>query len=80
MYYRVNNLVYVTFHMKVNISNQGSNYACIRGLPFTAASNMNAQVLAIRESYGGINYYPSCANIQDSSSMIYIQNSGGEAA
>lgn len=80
MYYRINNLVYVTFHMKVNISNQGTDYACIRGLPFAAADNMDGQGLAIHECYGGLDYYPASANISDSSSVICIQNSGGERA
>lgn len=80
MYYRINNLVYVTFHMKVNISNQGTDYACIRGLPFASAGNMDGQGLAIHECYGGLDYYPASANISDSSSVICIQNSGGERA
>ena len=80
MYYRINNLVYVTFHIKVNISNQGTDYACIRGLPFASAGNMDGQGLAIHECYGGLDYYPASANISDSSSVICIQNSGGERA
>ena len=66
--------------MKVNISNQGTDYACIRGLPFAAADNMDGQGLAIHECYGGLDYYPASANISDSSSVICIQNSGGERA
>lgn len=79
-YYRINNLVYVTFHMKVNISNQGTDYACVKGLPFTASNNMNSQSLALHECYGGIDQRPATANICDSSSIIYLQNSSGECA
>lgn len=79
-YYRINNLVYITFHMKVNISNQGTDYACVKGLPFTASNNMNSQSLALHECYGGIDQRPATANICDSSSIIYLQNSSGECA
>ena len=80
MYYRINNLVYISFHMKTNISNQGSNYACVRGLPFTSANNMNGQGLAIHECFGGIDQYPASANIGDSTSTIFVQNAGGECS
>ena len=79
-YYRINNLVYITFHMKVNISNQGTDYACVKGFPFTASNNMNSQSLALHECYGGIDQRPATANICDSSSIIYLQNSSGECA
>ena len=79
-YYRINNLVYITFHMKVNISNQGTDYACVKGLPFTASNNMNSQSLTLHECYGGIDQRPATANICDSSSIIYLQNSSGECA
>ena len=79
-YYRINNLVYITFHMKVNISNQGTDYACVKGLPFTASNNMNSQSLALHECYGGIDQRPATANICDSSSIIYVQNSSSECA
>lgn len=79
-YYRINNLVYITFHMKVNISNQGTDYACVKGLPFTASNNMNSQSLALHECYGGIDQRPATANICDSSPIIYLQNSSGECA
>ena len=79
-YYRINNLVYITFHMKVNISNQGTDYACVKGLPFTASNNMTSQSLALHECYGGIDQRPATANICDSSSIIYLQNSSGECA
>ena len=79
-YYRINNLVYITFHMKVNISNKGTDYACVKGLPFTASNNMNSQSLALHECYGGIDQHPATANIGDSSSIIYLQNSSGECA
>ncbi|MEI3542047.1 MAG: BppU family phage baseplate upper protein [Acutalibacteraceae bacterium] len=80
MYYRINNLVYISFHMKANISNQGSNYACVRGLPFTSSNNMNGQGLAIHECFGGIDQYPASANIGDSTSTIFVQNAGGECS
>ena len=79
-YYRINNLVYITFHMKVNISNQGTDYACVKGLPFIASNNMNSQSLALHECYGGIDQRPATANICDSSPIIYLQNSSGECA
>lgn len=79
-YCRINNLVYVSFHMKANITGQGTDYACITGLPFTAASGMNGQALALHECFGGTSMYPSAGNIGDSTSIIYLQNAGGEGA
>ena len=44
------------------------------------SNNMNSQSLALHECYRGIEQRPATANIGDSSSMIYLQNSSGECA
>lgn len=79
-YYRINNLVYITFHLKVNITNAGTDYACIRGLPFATTNNMDGQGLALRECFGGLDHNPGSAFIPDSSSIIYLQTVGGEGS
>ena len=81
-YYRVNNLVYISFHLKANITNKGSGYACINGLPFSAGGSLEGQGLALREMYGAItnqNYSESCF-VLDGSSSIYLQTFGGAYA
>ncbi len=48
-YYRINNLVYITFYMKINITNCGSGYAQIGGLPFVSGTDTGGQGLALHE-------------------------------
>lgn len=79
-YYKINNLVYITFHIKGKITNAGTGYARITGLPFTSQSNMLNQALALIESQGGLaqplpNFY-----VQDNSKAISIRKSGGTVA
>ena len=80
-YYRINDLVYITFYMKVNITNQGSGYACINGLPFTASTSDNGgYALSLREIFGGISGTPASAFIPDSTAMIRISAASGANA
>ena len=79
-YYKINNLVYITFHIKGKITNAGTEYAQITGLPFTSQSNMFEQALALIECQGGLieqlpNFY-----VQDNSKTISIRKSGGTVA
>lgn len=66
--------------MKVNISNQGTDYACVKGLPFTAVDGADGQGFTVRESLGAISSYPASAHLSDSTATINIQSSGGDMA
>lgn len=79
-YYRINNLVYITFHLKAKITNAGSGYAAIKGLPFTAVDGADGQGFTVRESLGAISSYPASAHLSDSTATINIQSSGGDMA
>ena len=79
-YYRINNLVYITFHLKAKITNAGSGYAAIKGLPFTAVDGADGQSFTVRESLGAISSYPASAHLSDSTATINIQSSGGDMA
>lgn len=79
-YYRINNLVYITFHMKINITNWGSGYAQIGGLPFTAAGNMNNQGLALREFIVNTTAVNNpCGSVIDSTKKICLYKDSGES-
>ncbi len=78
---RINNLCYVSFHGKWNITNGGTDYARITGLPFAAASNMNGQSLALHEMFGGINRDATRVGvIPDNSTQINLQGVHGSYA
>lgn len=79
-YYKINNLVYITFHIKGKITNAGTGYAQITGLPFTSQSNMLEQALALIESQGGLIEQLPNLYVQDNSKTISIRKSGGTAA
>ena len=79
-YYKINNLVYITFHIKGKITNAGTEYAQITGLPFTSQSNMFDQALALIESQGGLTQPLPNFYVQDNSKTISIRKSGGTVA
>ena len=81
-YYRIGNLCFITFHMKETITSAGTGYARISGLPYTSASSLNGQGLAIRECSGGItcNATDTVAFIPDNSTYINIQNQFGQTS
>lgn len=79
-YYKINNLVYITFHIKGKITNAGTGYAKITGLPFTSHPNMNNQALALMEHLGGLTGQLPNFYVQDNSKTISIRKSGGTAA
>ena len=37
VYYRVGDLVYIAFHIKMSIEDAGNGYACIKGLPYVCS-------------------------------------------
>ena len=77
-YKRINNLCYVTFHGKWSISNAGTDYACITGLPYKSASGLNGQSLALHEMFGAITTNPTRAGIiPDNSTRIDLQGENG---
>ena len=81
-YYRIGNLCFITFHMKETITSAGTGYARISGLPYTSASSLDGQGLAIRECSGGItcNATDTVAFIPDNSTYINIQNQFGQTS
>ena len=79
-HYRINNLVYITFHLKAKITNAGSGYAAIKGLPFTVVDGADGQGFTVRESLVAISSYPASAHLSDSTATINVQSSGGDMA
>lgn len=79
-YYKINNLVYITFHIKGKITDAGTEYAEITGLPFTSQSNMLNQALALIESRGGLIGQLPNLYVQDNSKAISIRKVGGTSA
>ena len=51
VYYRIGNLVFIACHIKMSISNAGSNYACIKGLPYTCSAGCDKYGLSLVEEY-----------------------------
>ncbi|MGN1044319.1 MAG: DUF859 family phage minor structural protein [Acutalibacteraceae bacterium] len=77
-YKRFNNLCYVSFHGKWNITNAGTDYACVTGLPYVSNGGMNGQSLALHEMFGAISTNPTrCGVIPDNSSRIDLQGEHG---
>lgn len=75
---RINDLCYVTFFGKWDITNSGTDYACVTGLPFPAADNVCGQALALHQVYGAINQNPTRTGvIPDSSSRIDLLGENG---
>ena len=79
-YYKINNLVYITFHIKGKITNAGTGYARITGLPFTSQPSMSNQALALIESQGGLIGQLPNLYVQDNSKTISIRKVGGTVA
>lgn len=79
-YYKINNLVYITFHIKGKITNAGTGYAQITGLPFTSQPNMLNQALALIESRDGLIGQLPNLYVQDNSKTISIRKVGGPVA
>lgn len=79
-YYKINNLVYITFHIKGKITNAGTEYAQITGLPFTSQSDMSNQALALMEHLGGLAGALPILYVQDNSKTISIRKAGGSSA
>ena len=46
-YYRIGELVYITFYIHANITNAGSGKAYIGGLPFAGRSNTDRQAISL---------------------------------
>ena len=78
---RINNFCYVSFHGKWTISNSGSDYACVTGLPYTSASGLNGQSLSLHEMFGGVTTNPTRVGvIPDNSTRINLQGEHGSHA
>lgn len=68
-YYRIGNLVYITFFIHANITNTGTGSAHIDGLPFVAHSNTDRQ--AISMSVKG--YFSSSTALTVTDSHTYLK-------
>ena len=80
-YRMIGDLVYITCHCKYNITNAGSGYVRIGGLPFTATNGCDGQGFALRECYGAIQEggtgVGSTGAIDDNSTKIIVRESSG---
>lgn len=80
-YKRFNNLCYVSFHGKWNITKAGTDYACVTGLPYVSRGSLNGQALAFHEMFGAISTDPTrCGIIPDNLSCINLQGANGSMA
>ncbi|MDR1627630.1 MAG: phage baseplate upper protein [Oscillospiraceae bacterium] len=78
-WYRIENLVFIHFHMKCNITNAGTDYACVNGLPFTAKNGLDGQALCTRESCGAITTTQGTTGIiEDNTTKLRIANISGD--
>lgn len=75
-YYRIGDLVYITFFMYVHISKVGSGTAYIDGLPFIVLENTNRQAIAI-SAYGSLNVKTSFYAATETSTIRVGILSGG---
>lgn len=55
VYYRIGNLVFIACHISMSISSVGSNYACIKGLPYTCAGGSDKYGLSLIEEFYATN-------------------------
>lgn len=80
-YKNIDDLVYITCHCKYEITNAGSGYARIGGLPFTASNGCDGQGFALRECYGAMvdvsTEEGSTGSIDDSSTKIVVRDASG---
>lgn len=68
---------YVSFHGKWNITNSGSGYACITGLPYKGGS-YDGQALALHELYGAIDQNPTRTGVvMDGTDRISLMGENG---
>lgn len=54
-YYRIGNLVFIACHINMSISNAGSNYACIKGLPYACSGSVDKYGLSLIEEFYATN-------------------------
>lgn len=78
-YYRINNLVYITFYLKANISDAGSGFCRVGGLPFKSAKGVGQQGL-VQHIMNATQATSSSANIPDDTSFITIRSGTGVAS
>ena len=86
-YKRIDNICFITFHLKVNITNAGVGYVTISGLPYTS-DNVIGQALSMQEVYGAIKGADGNSNttgmfaatIQDGSTTIILEHNNGATA
>lgn len=75
-------ICYISFHGKWNITNNGSGYACITGLPYKGGS-YDGQALALREAFGAISNIDNLTitgTVQDGSNTIKLRSGNGSGS
>lgn len=79
-YYKIGKLVFIAFHMKVNITNAGDGYATVEGLPFASNGKSDGFGLSARETAGALAEHPARALIPNTSTRIWVQRASGANA
>jgi hypothetical protein len=79
-YYKIGKLVFVAFHMKVNISKAGTGHAAVSGLPFPPNAKSDGFGLSLRETVGDNFKDPTCGVIPAREPVIWIQNQNASTA
>lgn len=78
MYYTIGSMVYISFRCKMEITNPGTGYACIKGLPFKSiSSGVGGQGLSIIE-VEGVNRQGGVGFIPDDSTQIFMRTMSGD--
>ena len=82
VYYRIGNLVYIGCHISMSISSVGSNYACIKGLPYKCVWGTDKYALSLVEEYYAVENSdgdPRGYVVQDTT-LIHIRGHSGAIA
>lgn len=87
-YKRIDNICFVTFHIKAKITNKGVGYSTIANLPYKSATNVGGQALALQELGGSIKGADGIseivrgmgATIPDETQQVNLEHNNGMAA
>jgi len=80
-YQRVDDICFITFHIKANITNGGIGYASILGLPYKSADSCGGQALAMQEMFCGASTIGNLTcTIKDNTKQINLQQNNGLSA
>lgn len=81
-YKRVDNICFITFHIKAEITNRGQGYSSLGNLPFTSLSGAGGQALAMQEMGGAIiTSLPGLTcTIPDGTTQVNLEQNNGLSA